>query len=151
LTVGSYTFKLYDYLRKDLDGNPRPIHSYHGKRVLATERDADFVRERLCKAPRLLEKGDGWEEYVVGEDPLVYYSCRQLRFPKKAEGDTKGRFHVIALVDGEKVTVRSKADSSLCYHLDYLDIVVVPASVGAYEIVNDCNQPVVVYKVLVRE
>ncbi|MHC1691779.1 MAG: class I mannose-6-phosphate isomerase [Sphaerochaetaceae bacterium] len=151
LTVGSYTFKLYDYLRKDLDGNPRPIHSYYGKQVLATERDARFVNEHLCTPARLLVKGEGWEEYLVGEDPLVYYTCRQLVFHKKAEGDTQGRFHVLALVDGERVTVRSKSDPERCYHMGYLDIVVIPASIGAYEIVNEGNQPVVMYKVLVRD
>ncbi|WP_320128573.1 class I mannose-6-phosphate isomerase [uncultured Sphaerochaeta sp.] len=151
LTVGSYTFKLYDYLREDLDGKPRPIHSYYGKQVLATDRDADFVDRHLCKPAQLLEKGEGWEEYLVGEDPLVYYTCRQLVFDKRAEGNTNGKFHVIALVDGEKVTVRSKNNPSHCYHLNYLDIVIIPSSIGAYEIVNDGNQPVVIYKVLVRD
>ena len=63
----------------------------------------------------------------------------------------KDRFHVLALVDGEKVTVRSVKNPELCYHLDYLDIVVVPNDVGKYEIINDGQQPVVVYKVQVKE
>lgn len=151
LTVGSYTFKLYDYLRMDLDGKPRPIHSYYGRKVLAHERDSAFVNARLCTEPRLIDSGDGWEEYLVGEDPLVYYSCRQLRFEKYCSGDVKDRFHVIALVDGEKVTVRSVSNPDLCYHLDYLDIVVIPNDVGKYEIVNEGQQPVVIYKVQVKE
>lgn len=150
LTMGSYTFKLYDYLRKDLDGNPRPIHSYYGEQVLKGERNADFVKEHLVKDPVLLRKGDGFEEYIVGEDDLVYYSTRQLRFEKKAEDNTNGKFHVLALVDGEKVIVRSKNDRSRCYTMNFLDLVVVPANIGEYEIENLGNQPVVVYKVLVR-
>lgn len=150
LTMGSYTFKLYDYLRKDLDGNPRPIHSYYGEQVLKGERTEKFVYEHLVKEPILLRTGDGFEEYIVGEDPLVYYSTRQLRFEKKAEDDTTGKFHVLALVDGEKVIVRSKKDPDLCYTMNFLDLVVVPADMGEYEIVNLSNQPVVVYKVLVR-
>jgi len=151
LTIGSYTFKLYDYLRKDLDGNPRPIHSNYGKQVLAHERDADFVNKRLLKGPVLLEKGDGWEEYLVGEDPLVYYSCRQIRFTNKCDGNTKDRFHVLSLVDGESVVVRSKSDPCRAYHLNYLDIVVVPQNIGEYEIVNQGSQPVIIHKVMVRE
>ena len=151
LTVGSYTFKLYDYLRLDLDGKPRPIHSYYGRQVLAHERDSAFVDARLCTAPKLIDSGDGWQEYLVGEDPLVYYSCRQLRFEKRCQGNVKDRFHVLALVDGEKVTVRSVKNPELCYHLDYLDIVVVPNDIDEYEIINDGQQPVVVYKVQVKE
>jgi hypothetical protein len=34
--------------------------------------------------------------------------------------------------------------------MNFLDLVVVPANIGEYEIENLGNQPVVVYKVLVR-
>ena len=57
---------------------------------------------------------------------------------------------MLALVDGETVIVRSKKDPDLCYTMNFLDLVVVPADMGEYEIVNLSNQPVVVYKVLVR-
>ena len=38
LSIGSYTYKMYDYLRKDLDGVPRPIHTWHGEKVVKKER-----------------------------------------------------------------------------------------------------------------
>lgn len=150
LTMGSYTFKLYDYLREDLDGKPRPIHSYYGEQVLKEERTEKFVYEHLVKEPILLRRGEGYEEYVVGEDDLVYYSTRRLCFEEKAEDCTGERFHVLALVDGEKVVVRSKSNPDRSYTMNYLDLVVVPALVGEYELVNMGSQPVVVYKVLVR-
>ncbi len=150
LTMGSYTFKLYDYLRKDLDGKPRPIHSYYGEQVLKEERTEKFVCEHLVKEPVLLRQDEDCEEYVVGEDELVYYSTRRLCFEKKAQDCTEDRFHVLALVDGEKVMVRSKNIPGHSYTMDYLDLVVVPAQIGEYELVNMGNQPVVVYKVLVR-
>lgn len=151
--MGSYTFKQYDYCRMDLNGTPRPIHTKYGEQVLNPERTADFVAERLVQEPRLINKGEGWEEYCVGEDPLVYYSCRQLKFADKAEGNTNGRFHVFVLVDGQKVTIRSKKNHEQCYHADYLDVVVVPADMGEYEVINDdpIKQPVVLYKVQVKE
>jgi mannose-6-phosphate isomerase class I len=150
LTVGSYTFKLYDYTRLDLDGNPRPIHLYHGEKVLDTSRDEDFVSSRLVKDPLLLREGDGFKETIVGEDELVYYSTRQLIFEKKITDDTAGKFHVLALVDGESVTVFSKKDPQKNYTMRYLDIIVVPASLGEYVITNYQDHPVVVYKVLVK-
>lgn len=137
LTIGSYTYKMYDYLRKDLDGNPRPIHSYYGEMNLNRDMREDYVKANLVNGgKRTLRSGEGWEEYVVGECDRLYFSLRNEKFGEKIEDDTKDDFHVLTLVDGEEVEIRSKKDPSLSFTQHFLDIVVVPASFGEYEIVN---------------
>ncbi|MDP4151899.1 MAG: class I mannose-6-phosphate isomerase [Bacillota bacterium] len=136
LTVGSYTYKMYDYLRKDLDGNPRPIHTYHGEKVLVRDRNTDWIKSNVVQEKRLARKGEGFEEYIVGEHDLLYFTLRNVKLVDKATDNTDGYFHVLALVDGEKVLVRSKAHPEYCFVQNYLDIVVVPADMGEYEIIN---------------
>ena len=141
LTVGSYTYKMYDYLRRDLDGKPRPIHSYFGSVNLNRSITEDYVAEHLTNCygkggSRTLREGDDWDEIVVGECEQLYFSLRNLRFGDYMTDNTAGDFHVLSLVDGEKVTVRSKADPSLSFDMNYLDIIVVPASMGEYELIN---------------
>lgn len=136
LTVGSYTYKMYDYLRADLDGNPRPIHTLHGEQVLVEGRGAEWVQENLVQRGYPVEQGEDWEEFVVGEHDLLYFSLRNIRFQTMVRQHTQGRFHVLTLVDGEQVMIRSLRDPSRRFLQNYLDIVVVPADFGAYEIVN---------------
>ncbi len=83
LTVGSYTYKLYDYLRPDLNGKPRPIHTWHGERVLRKERKSNWVKENLIRPPVLLRQGEGWAEYIIGEHDLLYFSINDLNSSKK--------------------------------------------------------------------
>ena len=151
LTVGSYTFKMYDYLRADLDGVPRPIHTYHGERVLKTERKTKWVEENLVQEAKRVRGGKGFAEYVVGEHDLIYFGLRRLEFEKSIQDDTNGRFHVLTLVDGEKVVVESLSDPKQRYEQNYLDVVVVPASVGKYVIRNLGNQPVVIHKTMLKD
>jgi mannose-6-phosphate isomerase class I len=151
LTVGSYTYKLYDYLRADLDGKPRPIHSYHGERNLRKERRARWVKENLVQEPRLVRSGESWAEYIVGEHDLLYFSLRRLEFEMKIEDDTKGKFHILALVDGEKTVVSSVDNPELSFTQNYLDIIVVPANMGKYIIHNLGNQPVCIHKTMLKD
>jgi mannose-6-phosphate isomerase class I len=151
LTVGSYTFKMYDYLRPDLDGVPRPIHTYHGERTLETGRTTSWVKENLVQEPKKLRSGDGWAEYVVGEHDLLYFSLYRYEFEKRIEGNTDGVFHVLNLVDGEKVAVYSKSNPELRYVQNYLDVVVVPANMGEYVIENLGDQPVCVHKTCLKK
>lgn len=150
LTIGSYTYKMYDYLREDFDGKPRPIHSYHGERVLRKDANETWVKENLIQQPQLVRSGSGWAEYIVGEHDLLYFSLRRLEFEKTIEGDTDGKFHVLTLVDGEKVLVQSLDNLELSYTQNYLDVIVVPANMGKYKITNLGNQPVCVHKTMLK-
>ncbi len=151
LTVGSYTFKMYDYLRPDLDGIPRPIHTYHGERTLAKDRTTPYVNEKLVHNPKQLRSGEGWAEYVVGENDLLYFSLYRYEFTERIEADTNGVFHVLTLVDGEKVAVYPKNHPERRYIQNYLDVVVVPANTGKYVIENLGDQPVCVHKTCLKE
>jgi mannose-6-phosphate isomerase len=151
LTIGSYTYKMYDYLRADLDGIPRPIHTWHGEKVVCKERKSKWVDENLVKKPVLVRNGEGWAEYIVGEHDLLYFSLRRLEFEKSIDENTNGKFHVLTLVDGEKVLVQSIEYPEHQYVQNYLDIITVPASFGKYKILNLGNQPVCIHKTMLKD
>ncbi len=151
LTIGSYTYKMYDYLRADLDGKPRPIHTYHGERQLRKERKTKWVKENLVQDAQLVREGEGWAEYIVGEHDLLYISLRRTEFEKEIEDNTNGKFHVLTLVDGEKVRVQSLDNPELSYTQSYLDVVVVPANMGRYVVKNLGNQPVCIHKTMLKD
>lgn len=151
LTIGSYTYKMYDYLRLDFDGKQRPIHTRLGEQVVAQDRRTSWVRGNIVHEPRLDKSGEGWQEYIVGENPLLYFSLRRLEFEKSCAQNTEGQFHVLALVDGERVRVRSVEHPERFYEADYLDIVVVPADMGEYVIENLGKEPIRIHKTMLRK
>jgi len=137
LTVGSYTYKLYDYQRLDPQtGLPRPIHLAMGSEVIRGERTKKYCDENLVNHGGLVREGEDWKEIIVGEHELLYFSLRNLIFDKSMEDDTDGLFHVLALVDGEKVKVESVEDPSKFYIMNSMDMVVLPANIGKYKVTN---------------
>ena len=153
LTMGSYTYKLYDYNRIDSDGQRRPIHTTMGERALHTERTTSWVKANVAIDPIPDGSGEGWEQFIVGKTDLMYYMTRNVFMDAGAEASfaNEGQFTVLTLVDGEHVRIRSKDDPTLYYDQNYLDVVVVPASIGEYVIVNTGYQPCVVHKTTLRE
>ncbi len=151
LTVGSYTYKMYDYLRLDLDGKPRPIHTYHGNNVLKRERNTDWVNANVVQAPRVIRSGEGFAESIIGEHDLLYFSLRHLEFEKEIEDDTAGKFHVLSLVNGEKVRIESIDNPDFFYEQSFLDIVLVPASIGRYRIINLGKEPITIHKTCLKD
>ncbi|MBO5958572.1 MAG: phosphoheptose isomerase, partial [Lentisphaeria bacterium] len=150
-TIGSYTFKLYDYLRSDLDGKPRPIHSIHGKNVLVTERRRSAVDGVLRPKPITVREGEGWKEEIVGEHDLIYFSLRRLSFDRSVSDSTEGKkFHVLVLVQGDEVLIYSKKDPARSYHAKYMDMVVLPADLGEYGIINLGKTPCKVTKTMLK-
>ena len=77
---------------------------------------------------------------------------RPLEFEEKCEQDTKGeKFHVLTLVDGDHIRIRSVEHPERYFDLDFMEIACVPASMGKYVIENLGKEPIRVHKTCLRD
>jgi len=131
-----YTFHLYDYLRPDLEGKLRAIHIDHFFNVVRPYRKTKWVADNLKQSPRAIRSGEGWAEYLLGERHDMDYKVHRLEFQKKIEDDTRGTFHALVLVEGERVIVRSNEHPEKQFQVHYTESVIIPASLGSYSVIN---------------
>jgi len=143
-----YTFKLYDYLRRDLDGNLRPINVDRGFDNLKFERKGKWVDENLIAKPRALNTNSGAVELVLMDVPYMFYVIHRVDFEQECGWDTGGLAYMVNLVEGDQVEVISENGRSTV--LSYLESMVIPASTGNVRFVNKGSTPCKLVKVFVR-
>jgi len=89
-------------------------------------------------------------------DPILHLGRVKVRLARieierEAIQDTDGKFNVLVLVDGEKAVIESIDDPSARYTMGYLDMVVVPASLGGYRIRNLGNHQICIHKTRLKD
>jgi mannose-6-phosphate isomerase class I len=127
-----YTLRFYDWLRRDLDGDLRPVHLVHAFSNLDPRRAGGAVRRELVPEPKRVRGGTDWVELELGRHPDLFFGVNRLDFEDSVADDTDGRFHVLNLVAGEQVELET--ESGATHLLSYAETIVVPASVGRYMI-----------------
>lgn len=152
LTIGSYTYKIYDYNRKDKDGNTRPIHLKNAMKVLDHSRNTDWVRKNIAIEPIPVKEDTDYKEFIVGDTDLMYYQTGRVELKTKGtyKSSNNNQFTVITLVDGEEIEVYSESNPDFKFTQKYLEIVVIPATITDYVIVNKGYQPAVVHKTYLK-
>ncbi|QYK50001.1 MAG: class I mannose-6-phosphate isomerase [Anaerolineales bacterium] len=153
MTMSAYTYKIYDYTRMDITGKPRPLHTKLAEQALRFERDEDWVMENIAFEPRLVAEGAGWKELLVGQFDDIYFETHRVEMEtgSRYQGDNGDGFCVLTIVDGEAARIQSLEDPSKYYDARYLDVILVPASLGRYEVIAQGKQPVALHKAFVRE
>jgi mannose-6-phosphate isomerase class I len=131
-----YTFHLYDYLRTDLDGNLRSIHLDHAFNVIKPHFRKRWVGKYLKQHPRLLRSGKLWAEYLLGKRRDMSYEIHRIEFFRTFEGDTKGKFHVLTLVEGKRALIQCRDNPQRQFEIGFTETVIIPACVGSYLITN---------------
>ncbi|CAN5757271.1 class I mannose-6-phosphate isomerase [soil metagenome] len=127
-----YTLRFYDWLRRDLEGELRPVHLAHAFSNLDPSRSGKSVRRDLVPEPKAVRRGLGWVELELGRLPDLFFAVHRLDFEQAVEEDTAGRFHVLNLVAGERVEIESGAGE--VHGLAYAETIVIPAAVGPYRL-----------------
>jgi mannose-6-phosphate isomerase class I len=143
-----FTFKMYDYVRRDLEGKMRPINVDRAWDNLRFERRGSWVRENLVARPRRLRAGEDWEEEVLSDRPEFFYDINRLTFETSVPYALEGRALAVNLVEGESVEVVSAGGRRL--PLRFLESMVIPAAAGEVEFVNAGSGPCKLVVVFVR-
>lgn len=147
-----YSLRFYDWLRRDADGNQRPVHVEHAFNNLDTRRTGQAVERDLVQRPRTLREGSGWREELIGALPEMFFEVRRTALDpgSAAQDDTGGRFHILNVVEGAGVVVEPERPGT-AHTVAYAETLVVPASVGRYTVRGLGERPVRVVKSLVRQ
>ena len=143
-----YTLRFYDWLRRDLDGELRPVHLRHAFSNLDPRRRGQAVRRELIPEPGVVREGPGWAELALSTLPELFFAVHRLDFADEVADDTSGRFHALNLVEGEQVEIVTAAGH--VHPLSYAETIVVPAAVGAYRIRRERGGSCKVVKAFVR-
>ncbi len=143
-----YTFKIYDYLRHDLQGELRHVHLDHAFANLDPSRRGDWVRSHLLPDPIAIRQGLGWAEYCIGDIDQLFFAVHRFEFQHEIDDRTGGKFHVLNLVEGERCAVVAAGSPPVTLH--FAETLIVPASVEAYTLRNLGGTPCKVVKAFVK-
>jgi mannose-6-phosphate isomerase class I len=143
-----FTFKMYDWLRLDLDGRPRSLNIERAFENLYFDRQGERVERELLSHPQVIAGGAGWQLVHLPTHPQHFYDVHRLEFSGSVEVQTGGSCHVLSLVEGRTVLLET-ADGSQA-RFNYAETFVVPAAAGHYRLTSEDGAPIKVVKTFVK-
>ncbi|MEC5146984.1 class I mannose-6-phosphate isomerase [Chitinophaga sp. 212800010-3] len=142
-----FTFKMYDWLRADLSGQPRTLNIDRAFANLNFERKGDVVQDTLLSQPVTMREGRDWKIVHLPTHPQHFYRIERLEFNTLIELDTAGQCHILSLVEGSVIKVIT---NGLTQTVHYAETFVIPAATGTYTLVSD-GAAVKVVRAFVKE
>jgi mannose-6-phosphate isomerase class I len=141
-----FTFRLYDYLRKDESGDLRPLHISEASQVIDPSINASMAKERLIPVFRPVSVNNHQESTV----PVLgnsYTTINKIEWSGDFYASTmKEVFHLLTLVEGTDVNIEWEGGSS---PLHFLETILVPADTGPYHLISPAHIKSIVLKVSV--
>ena len=143
-----FTFKLYDWVRKDLKGKMRPLNIERAWENIYSDRRSAYVEKNLIASPKLVEEGEGWQKYVLESRKQNWWQVHRIEFDNKYSQKTQDKAFAINLVEGEKcrVTTKNGVESEIAF----AESLVIPAAAEQFQIKNTGRRKCKVIMVSIR-
>lgn len=154
-----YTFKMYDWVRLDLSGKPRPINVERGVANLDYSLQGAVVDDELVSRPNLVAEGDGWRRVHLPTHRKHFYDVERVELEPGAAATvlTADSPQVLAVVEGGPVRLRSGSGGERTgdgptaeAECRFAETYVVPAAAGSFELRNDGDVPTRVVRAFLK-
>lgn len=143
-----FTFKMYDWVRRDLEGNLRTLNIARAWENIYFERRGRRAAQELVAHPHLLARGDDWQLMVLPTHPDHFYSVHRYEFSTSVEADTDGACHVMNLVQGSSIIVETANGQR--QRINFAETFIIPAAAGSYRLINEGSERTKVVKAFVK-
>ena len=145
-----FTFKLWDWGRLGLDGQPRPVHLAHGKRNIQWDRDTDWVKAQLLEQAHTVSSTPDYEIEQTGlhiREPIITFRYTVRTACPVIMDDS---VQVLNLVEGERALITSPSNAFAPFEVHYAQTFIIPASVREYCIIAPDDDPVILICAQIR-
>ena len=143
-----FTFKMYDWLRLDLDGKPRTLNIDRAFANLDFARKGERIKDKFISKPVVIERGEDWELIHLPTHANHFYDVHRLDFSTIVEVSTENECHILMLVEGEQILLETAKGMQVLFH--YAETFVVPAGCKSYRLINRGSSKAKVIKAFVK-
>lgn len=146
-----FTFKMYDWVRLDIDGRPRPINIEHGLNNVRFERNGRVVTDTLISRPSVMKTTDDYVQEHLPTHPDHFYDVHRyhLHAGRSLHIATENRCHVWMIVEGSSAEVETADGRRVRYN--YLETFIIPAAAGSYTVHNTSDGELILVKAFVKD
>jgi len=129
-----FTFKMYDWQRLDLNGEPRHLNIERAFQNLNFERKGLSVKETLIANPIVMSSGKNWKKIHLPTHPDHFYDVYRYDFEDTVEINTFGQCHLLMLVEGASIELQINDNRSQIFN--YAETFAIPAATKNYRLLN---------------
>ena len=143
-----FTFKMYDWVRPDLDGKPRPLNIKRAMENLCFDRRGAKVEQELVCRPVRIREDETHRLFHLKTHARHLYDVHRIHLKSTVVIPTEGKFMVFSLVEGSRVSVTSR--NGITMHFNYAETFVVPAAAGFITLANLGGGTAILVKAFVK-
>lgn len=145
-----FTFKMYDWLRVGLDGEPRPINIERAKaNINFSRKGKEKIKKELIAENIVIESKDNLEIFHLPTHVDQFYDVLRYEFDDEIEINTNNDVHIMNVVEGSCVLLETK--NGTVQRFNYAETFVVPSGAESFKIINKGNERAKVLDVFMKK